>query len=100
MRLRVRRGKSDWAGEGAELGLPRGRHAETCPVRAFEAWQAEAKRRAGPLFRQISTGDTVGDTALHPDAVRRRCGCESASEHRPASRRASSLVCLRFHPTT
>ena len=71
LRLRIRRGKTDKAGEGAELGLPRGRHAETCPVRAFETWQAVAKRKAGPLFRRVSTGDTVGDTALHPDAVRR-----------------------------
>ena len=71
LRVRIRRGKTDKAGEGAELGLPRGKHAETCPVRAFEAWQAVAKRKAGPLFRRISTGDTIGDTALHPDAVRR-----------------------------
>ena len=40
-------------------------------MRAFEAWQAVAKRRAGPLFRRISTGGGIGDTALHPDAVRR-----------------------------
>ena len=71
LRLRLRRGKTDQAGQGAEVGLPRGRHVETCPVRAFEAWQAVAKRRAGPLFRRISTGDGIGDTALHPDAVRR-----------------------------
>ena len=32
---------------------------ETCPVRAFEAWQAVAKRKAGPLFRRISTGRPV-----------------------------------------
>ncbi len=71
LRLRIRRGKTDRAGEGAELGLPRGRHAETCPLRAFEAWQAVAQRKAGPLFRRISTGGRIGDTALHPDAVRR-----------------------------
>ncbi len=71
LRLRIRRGKTDRAGEGAELGLPRGRHVETCPVRAFEAWQAVAKRRAGPLFRRVSTAGRIGDTALHPDAVRR-----------------------------
>ena len=29
-----------------------------------------AQRKAGPLFRRISTGDGIGDTALHPDAVR------------------------------
>jgi integrase len=71
LRLRINRGKTDQAGQGAEIGLPRGRFVETCPVRAFEAWQAVAKRRAGPLFRKISTGDGIGDTALHPDAVRR-----------------------------
>jgi integrase len=70
LRLRIVRGKTDQAGQGAEIGLPRGRHVETCPVRAFEAWQAVAKRKAGPLFRRISTGDGIGDTALHPDAVR------------------------------
>jgi integrase len=71
LRLRIRRGKTDQVGQGAEIGLPRGRHVETCPVRAFESWQAVARRKAGPLFRRISTGDGIGDTALHPDAVRR-----------------------------
>ena len=71
LRLRIARAKTDQAGQGAEIGLPRGQHAETCPVRAFDAWQAVAKRRAGPLFRRISTGGRIGDTALHPDAVRR-----------------------------
>ena len=71
LRLRINRGKTDQAGQGAEIGLPRGRHAETCPVLAFDAWQAVAKRRAGPLFRKISTAGRIGDAALHPDAVRR-----------------------------
>ena len=71
LRLRIPRSKTDQAGQGAELGLPRGRHAETCPVQAFHDWQAVARRKAGPLFRRISTGGQIGDTALHPDAVRR-----------------------------
>jgi integrase len=71
LKLRIMRGKTDQAGQGAEIGLPRGRHVETCPVLAFRAWQKVAKRRAGPLFRRISTGDRIGDAALHPDAVRR-----------------------------
>jgi integrase len=70
LQLRIMRGKTDQAGQGAEIGLPRGRHVETCPVRAFEAWQAVADRKAGPLFRRVSTGGGIGDTALHPDAVR------------------------------
>ncbi len=71
LRVRIRRGKTDAAGEGAEIGLPRGRHAETCPVRALEAWQAVARRKAGPLFRRVGAAGGIGDTALHPDAVRR-----------------------------
>jgi len=71
LKLRIRRGKTDQIGQGAEIGLPRGRHAETCPVLAFEEWQAVARRKAGPLFRRISRGGRIGDTALHPDAVRR-----------------------------
>jgi integrase len=71
LRLHLRRSKTDQAGQGTEVGLPRGKHAETCPVRAFAAWQAVAKRKAGPLFRRISTGGSIGSTALHPDAVRR-----------------------------
>ena len=71
LRLRILRGKTDQEGQGAEIGLPRGRHTETCPLRAFEDWQAVAQRKAGPLFRKISVGGRVGGTALHPDAIRR-----------------------------
>ena len=74
LRLRIGRGKTDQKGQGAEIGLPRGRHVETCPQRAFDAWQEVAKRRAGPLFRRISTADRIGDAALHPDAVRQILG--------------------------
>ena len=71
LRLRLLRGKTDQAGQGAEVGLPRGRHAETCPVRAFDEWQAVARRKAGPLFRRVSAAGGIGTAALHPDAVRR-----------------------------
>ena len=71
LRLRILRGKTDQEGQGAEIGLPRGRHAETCPLRAFEDWQAVAQRKAGPLFRKVTASGRVGGTALHPDAVRR-----------------------------
>ncbi|HUW79482.1 MAG TPA: tyrosine-type recombinase/integrase [Acidocella sp.] len=70
LRLRILHSKTDQAGQGVEIGVPRGKHRETCPVRAFEAWMAVAKRKAGPLFRRISAGDTIGNDALHPDAVR------------------------------
>lgn len=34
--LRIARSKTDPAGQGAEIGLPRGRHVETCLVRAVD----------------------------------------------------------------
>jgi integrase len=71
LRLRIARSKTDPAGAGAEIGLPRGKHPDTCAVQAFKAWQAVAKRKTGPLFRRISTAGTIGGAALHPDAVRR-----------------------------
>jgi len=71
LRLRIAHGKTDQAGQGTEIGLPRGKHAATCPVLAFHEWQAVAKRKAGPLFRRISTGDRIGNKPLHPDAVQR-----------------------------
>lgn len=70
LRLRIARGKTDQVAQGAEIGLPRGRHAETCPHRAFDDWQEVATRKTGPLFRRVSTAGRIGDKALHPDAVR------------------------------
>ena len=93
LRLHIRRAKTDKAGEGAEVGLPRGKHAETCPVRAFDDWQAVAKRKAGLLFRRIGAEGRIRETALTPDAVRRILarriaaaglrldGCERMSAH-------------------
>ena len=40
-------------------------------MRALAAWQAVAKRQAGPLFRRVHPGGRIGGAALHPDAVRR-----------------------------
>jgi len=65
--LRIAQG----AGQGREVLLPRGQETETCPIASFRAWQELARRQAGPLFRPISRGGTIGAQALNPDAVRR-----------------------------
>ncbi len=69
--LTISRSKTDATGKGATLGLPRGRTPQTCPVTAFESWQAVALRKAGPLFRRISVAGRVAETALRPYAVQR-----------------------------
>jgi integrase len=70
LRIRIARSKTDPAGQGAEIGLPRGKHADTCPVQALLSWQAVARRKAGPLFRRVGKGGRIGSVALNPDAVR------------------------------
>ena len=70
LRIRIARSKTDPAGQGAEIGLPRGKHADTCPVQALLSWQAVARRQAGPLFRRVGKGGRIGSAALNPDAVR------------------------------
>jgi len=59
--VRIPRSKTDQAGEGAEIALPRTRGAETCPVAALEAWLRRAKIRRGPVFRRITAAGTLED---------------------------------------
>ena len=70
MRLLIPRSKTDAAGQGAEIGIPRGSRAETCPVRAMEAWLRASDCRYGPVFRKVTMWGSVESAALHPDAVR------------------------------
>lgn len=51
--LHVRRSKTDPLGEGRDVGLPHGRRAPYCPVRALAAWLDERGRMPGPLFVRI-----------------------------------------------
>jgi integrase len=59
MRIRIMRSKTDRAGEGAEIGIPRGKHAETCAVSAYERWRMVADRKTGPVFFRISSANRV-----------------------------------------
>ncbi|MDO9713461.1 tyrosine-type recombinase/integrase [Paracraurococcus lichenis] len=70
LRLLIPRARTDQAGRGAELGIPRGRKLETCPVRgALEAWLQAGDRRYGPVFRRIDRCGNLETTALHPYAL-------------------------------
>jgi integrase len=57
--VRIPRSKTDQAGQGADVVLPRMRGAETCPVTALEAWLRRAKIRRGPVFRRITAAGTI-----------------------------------------
>jgi integrase len=66
LRITLKRSKTDQEGEGRELGLPRGQHAPTCPVRALRAWRSAAGIDSGPLFRP----DQVPGGTAHPPVGR------------------------------
>ena len=70
IRLLIPRSKGDQTGQGESLGIARGATAETCPVRALEAWLEASRCAYGPVFRSIDARGTLGQRALHPDAVR------------------------------
>lgn len=49
----IRRSKTDQEGRGRRLGVPRGRHPDTCPVAAVARWIERAHLEEGPLFRRL-----------------------------------------------
>jgi len=69
MVLTIRRAKTDQEGQGAEIGIPHGRDALTCPVAALRAWLDAAGIHDGALFRAISKAGRVGADRLCDRAV-------------------------------
>lgn len=65
----VRRGKTDQDGEGRKVGVPRGKHEETCPVRAVQAWLERSGIGEGPLFRSVNKHGHVSAARLSDRAV-------------------------------
>lgn len=59
LRVVVRGGKTDQEGETREIGIPFGRHAETCPVRAWRAWIAASGIGSGAVFCPINRHDQL-----------------------------------------
>jgi integrase len=68
VRLLIPRSKTDRSGQGAEIGIPFGAQAETCPVRALQDWLRLVD--GGRVLRKVSRWGTVEAGGLHPDAVR------------------------------
>lgn len=66
----VRRSKTDQEGEGRKVGIPRGKHAATCPVRALTAW-LERISGPGPIFRAVDRLGRVRATRLSDRDVAR-----------------------------
>jgi len=70
MTIFIERSKTDKAGEGAEIAIPKGRSEETCAVTALKTWLQASKIHRGPLFRKINKAGHVDVRRLGADAVR------------------------------
>lgn len=57
--ITIKRSKTDQAGAGATIGVPRGKR-ETCPVKALERWLAAAGIAEGRVFRSVDRHGRTG----------------------------------------
>ncbi|WP_188262704.1 site-specific integrase [Azospirillum tabaci] len=69
LRVTIRRSKTDREGRGRTIAIRRGRHPETDPVAAVQAWIAAAGLVAGPLFRGVRNNGVVEDGRLSDRTV-------------------------------
>src|SRR5205823_5436562 len=58
--LTIRRSKTDQAGAGRQIGIPRGRSKATCPVAALERWIAAGTITGGAVFIALDRGHVGG----------------------------------------
>ena len=58
LRVVIRRSKTDPDAQGQEVAIPRGTHLR--PVETLQAWLTAAAISAGPVFRSVNKGGTVG----------------------------------------
>jgi len=70
LRVLVRRSKTDQEGVGRWVGVFRGQHEETCPVRAFRRWLVVRGDWPGPVFCPVGRGGTVRRERLGGASVR------------------------------
>ena len=69
VRVRIKRSKTDQAGEGVTLGVLQQADARIDAVRALRAWLDAAGIVEGPIFRRVTKGGVVGPARLTDRAV-------------------------------
>lgn len=72
--VRIRHSKTDQTGKGDMIGVPLGKHPETCPVLAVEDWLEASGRRIGdghPLFSRVFNQARVSTTKISDRSIAR-----------------------------
>ena len=68
--LKLRRSKTDMAGRGCEVGIPRGRSELTCPVTALESWRARCALQFGQGLADPKHSDATTEDERHEAAAK------------------------------
>lgn len=74
--LRIRKEKQDQEGKGRLIGLPHGKHPETCPARCLNEWIDRRGSQPGPLFVRFDNGWVGRHAPLVPErfsTILKRC---------------------------
>ena len=67
----VRRSKTDQDGHGQLVGVARGEHRRTDPIRALDTWLRLRPAGPGALFTRVYRSGTVTTERIGPRAVSR-----------------------------
>lgn len=84
LRVTIRESKTDPSRLGREVGVPRRRRLDRCPVEAVRRWKAAAYLESGPLFRAITrNGKVLGamSGAAVGEIVKRATAVAGITEH-------------------
>ena len=65
----LRRSKTDQEAAGRKVGIPFGKEAATCPVRALRRWLAASGLSSGAVFRGVNRHGRLSRSGLHKDCV-------------------------------
>ena len=66
--LTLPRCKTDQNGQGRKIGIPYGR-GRICPVKSVTDWLSHAGASGGAIFRNVTKGGVIGDSALSDRSV-------------------------------
>jgi integrase len=66
--LHIRRSKTDQEGRGYLIGLPLGKHPETCATRVLREWVGIRGTWRGPLFTHLRKAGAINH-GLHPEHI-------------------------------
>lgn len=69
MVVTIARSKTDQAGQGYQINVPRITERLVDPVRTLRTWLEVAKIRSGPIFRKVDRWEHVGEKALTDQVV-------------------------------